>query len=87
MKFLTFASTLIATGALASVCHDNYDCCTGCDVTYTDDEGKWSIEKGNWCFIDEDKCFGNQNSDFPSCNGCEVIYTDDDGKWGVEKND
>jgi len=29
-----------------------YSCCeTTTDVVYTDNDGKWGIEKGNWCGI------------------------------------
>ncbi|OUM70293.1 Non-catalytic module family DOC2, partial [Piromyces sp. E2] len=72
-----------------------FPCCNGCDVVYTDNDGKWGAENGNWCGIDTSKC-GNNNSNnqcfstalgYPCCNGCEVVditYTDNDGRWGVE---
>jgi len=31
-----------------------YDCCEGCEVAYTDADGKWGYENDEWCGIKED---------------------------------
>ncbi|ORX49021.1 cellulase A [Piromyces finnis] len=92
MKFSALIGTLFATGALASSCHPYYNCCNNCDVYYTDNEGKWGVQNNDWCFIDNNRCGGNNNSGYCKfeslgyrcCNGCDVVYTDSDGNWGVE---
>jgi hypothetical protein len=74
-----------------------FSCCQGCEVTYTDNDGDWGLENGDWCGIieqnckqsnsDKTKCFTEEKGmDFPCCQGCEVYYTDDDGEWGFENN-
>lgn len=69
-----------------------YKCCNNCNVAYTDNDGKWGVENGEWCGI-KDNC--NNTSDncwseklgYPCCqNTNNVVYTDNDGKWGVENN-
>jgi len=98
MKFTTLLTTLFATGALASQCHWQYPCCNGCDVVYTDEEGKWGVENNDWCKINDNRCGGGNGSNtcssritaqgYRCCSGClEVLYTDNDGKWGVENGD
>ena len=74
MKFFVFAS-LLAVGAFASQCHPDYECCSGCEVVYTDGEGDWGVENRQWCFIDN-KCYGNNVTGYPTCTGCQVVYTD-----------
>ena len=59
MKYIVFAS-LMTVGAFASVCHPNYECCQGCEVSYVDNEAQWGVENGNWCVIEQSKC-GNNN--------------------------
>ncbi|ORX57760.1 cellulase Cel9A precursor [Piromyces finnis] len=65
-----------------------YACCSvGTEVVYTDNDGQWGIENGQWCGIgggqqqqqQEEKC-----GDYACCSGCESVYVDNDGKWGVE---
>ncbi|KAL6630433.1 Six-hairpin glycosidase-like protein [Neocallimastix sp. 'constans'] len=72
-----------------------YGCCTGCEVNYTDDDGAWGIENGNWCGIPDscnkepepepvkDECFATKLG-YDCCSGCDVNYTDGDGAWGIE---
>eukprot|EP00833_Pecoramyces_ruminatium_P013582 jgi/Orpsp1_1/1187614/evm.model.d7180000059049.1 len=85
MKFLTFASVIIATEAFASICHhDKYECCNGCKVIEMDDEGRWGAQNGKWCLIDEEKC--SDYHEYPDCTGCDVFLSDKKGKWGAENN-
>nr|AAC05164.1 1,4-beta-D-glucan-4-glucanohydrolase [Orpinomyces sp. PC-2] len=67
-----------------------YSCCNGCDVFYTDNDGKWGVENGNWCGI-KSSCDNNQRYcwserlGYPCCQyTTNVEYTDNDGRWGVE---
>jgi len=83
MKYLVFAS-LLAVGAFASKCHPKYDCCKGCDVVTTDEDGEWGIEGNRWCAIDNSVCGAIKG--YPTCKECNIKYTDDAGNWGVENN-
>ena len=68
-----------------------YRCCSNNNknVVYTDNDGKWGVENGDWCGI-IDNNNNNNNScwslslGYQCCNGCNVEYTDNDGRWGVE---
>ncbi|OUM61929.1 glycoside hydrolase family 6 protein [Piromyces sp. E2] len=70
-----------------------YPCCTSsvAPVLYTDNDGNWSVEKGNWCGIpenqiDDDDCWAHKLG-YSCCSHTErVVYTDDDGEWGIEDN-
>ncbi|OUM58719.1 Non-catalytic module family DOC2 [Piromyces sp. E2] len=86
MKYLVFTS-LLALGAFASECHPNYECCQGCEVVYTDEEGEWGFENNNWCFVDKSYCNPNyESSKYPLCSHCDIYTTDSTGNWGVENN-
>nr|AEO51792.1 cellulase [Orpinomyces sp. LT-3] len=67
-----------------------YSCCNGCDVFYTDNDGQWGVENGNWCGI-KSSCGNNQRQcwserlGYPCCQyTTNAEYTDNDGRWGVE---
>jgi len=67
-----------------------YQCCSSCNVSYTDGDGDWGFENGDWCGIKdsckapvEDECFA-QKQGYPCCSSCSVAYTDGDGDWGFE---
>jgi len=65
-----------------------YKCCSNnCQVVYTDDDGNWGVENGEWCGCGVQKtCTGAQG--YPCCKSAtEVFFTDSDGKWSVENND
>ncbi|ORX85873.1 hypothetical protein BCR32DRAFT_325259 [Anaeromyces robustus] len=74
-----------------------YPCCEGCEASFTDGDGDWAIENGNWCGIDPKKCNGNGGEEeetcfsidmgYPCCSTCTVVYTDSDGGWGVENGE
>jgi len=75
-----------------------YPCCSAnCVINYTDKDGNWSIENGQWCGCgsDEDDVNDTLNqcstkitdSGYACCsNNCKVVYTDSDGTWGYENN-
>jgi len=68
-----------------------YGCCNSCDVVYTDNDGKWGVENGNWCGI-KNSCNQQQPQNcwaqrlgYSCCQYTrDVYYTDSDGQWGVE---
>ena len=64
-----------------------YKCCSDCTVIYSDNDGAWGVENGEWCGI-KDTCSAKSCfslPDFPCCSaGAEVVYTDESGEWGVE---
>jgi len=68
-----------------------YPCCKGNIVVYTDNDGKWGVENGNWCGIENTSsavfCWSAALG-YPCCvSTSDVYYTDNDGKWGVENGD
>ncbi|ORX85415.1 hypothetical protein BCR32DRAFT_196871, partial [Anaeromyces robustus] len=79
----------------------NYKCCSGCDVAFVDNDGKWGYENNNWCGLKDtcdktepqpepqpeptDECFSIKLG-YPCCNTCNVSTTDQDGSWGIENN-
>jgi len=80
-----------------SIKNMGYKCCSAsCTVVYTDDDGDWGVENGDWC-----GCGGGSSAasascpsaitsqGFPCCsqNNCVVYYNDESGRWGVENND
>jgi len=85
--------TLFAVGTLAK-CQAGYECCSSCDVIYTDKDGNWGVENGQWCGIDEEKCSKKSEATcwsaalgYPCCTTTtEVRYEDSDGKWGFEND-
>jgi len=76
-----------------SITQQGYKCCkAGCEVIYTDNDGDWGVENGQWC-----GCGGGESSSGVTCNPsvialgykccsqCSfVYYQDGDGDWGVE---
>lgn len=66
-----------------------YPCCQGNEIVYTDNDGNWGVENGQWCGIGSkavsESCF-SEALGYPCCTSCNVIFTDSDGKWGVENN-
>ena len=68
-----------------------YSCCNGNDVVYTDNDGQWGVENGEWCGIGgssaaSDSCFAKAMG-YSCCSSCVVVYTDNDGLWGVENGE
>nr|AAL92497.1 exoglucanase Cel6A [Piromyces sp. E2] len=64
-----------------------YPCCRGNEVFYTDNDGDWGVENGNWCGIggaSATTCW-SQALGYPCCTSTsDVAYVDGDGNWGVE---
>ncbi|OUM60266.1 Non-catalytic module family DOC2, partial [Piromyces sp. E2] len=67
-----------------------YKCCSsGCNavVVYTDNDGSWGVENGQWCGItcnhDNDEC-PNKKLGYPCCNSCDVYLVENNEKWGVQ---
>jgi len=76
----------------ARIVLQGYPCCSeNCVVTYTDADGDWGVENGNWCGCANGgaapkACVGAQG--FPCCTSeTTVYYTDADGQWSVENGD
>jgi len=82
------------TSCSARIISQGYKCCSPkCTVEYTDEDGDWGVENGQWC-----GCGGGNTPSKPTCpnsiisqgysccssNNCEVYYVDESGKWGVE---
>jgi len=68
-----------------------FGCCKGCDVVYTDADGEWGVENGEWCGVDSASCKKSnavacfsEPLGYPCCEGCDKYYEDKDGNWGVE---
>jgi len=73
----------------------DYSCCTNpkAKVRYTDKDGDWGVENGEWCFINSGKEDNDEINvcpikDYPCCANinAKVRYTDKDGDWGVENS-
>jgi len=62
----------------------SYPCCKGNKVVYTDKDGQWGVENGQWCGIEASiSCF-SLDLGYPCCEGNTVVFSDDRGDWGVE---
>jgi len=65
-----------------------YPCCSSANarVEYTDADGNWGIENGDWCGIPEPEptCWAEKLGYSCCTTTTRVEYTDSDGKWGVE---
>jgi cellulose 1,4-beta-cellobiosidase len=90
---LITVTTLAAKASAACFSQSlGYPCCSGNDVVYIDNDGKWGVENGNWCGIADTPapaaCWSTSLG-YPCCSSssAQVYYTDNDGKWGVENND
>jgi len=63
---------------------DGYNCCSKDNNTvfFTDYNGEWGIENGDWCYIgNRNTCIGKYG--YECCpENTETIYTDNQGQWG-----
>eukprot|EP00833_Pecoramyces_ruminatium_P003856 jgi/Orpsp1_1/1177888/evm.model.c7180000063223.1 len=90
---LTAAAALVAK--VSAGCFSErlgYPCCKGNEVQYTDADGKWGVENGDWCGIADApssaSCWStSQGYSCCSSANAEVLYTDASGKWSVENGD
>ncbi|KAL6592100.1 Metallo-dependent phosphatase [Neocallimastix californiae] len=68
-----------------------YPCCTGIiETEYTDKDGEWGLQNGDWCGITDEnkkKCW-SEPLGYPCCTGIiKTEYTDKDGEWGLQNGD
>ena len=80
----------------SAITKQGYKCCSsGCTVYYTDSDGEWGVENGEWC-----GCGGGSTNNTPVADGscpsgykcCKadndiVYYIDDAGEWGIENGE
>eukprot|EP00833_Pecoramyces_ruminatium_P002013 jgi/Orpsp1_1/1176045/evm.model.c7180000056198.1 len=90
---LTAVAALAAKASAACFAENmGYKCCQGNEVVYTDNDGKWGVENGEWCGIADTPapatCW-SLSQGYPCCSSAnaQVLYTDESGKWGVENGD
>jgi len=92
MKFAIVLTAIAAVaGKVSAACFSEklgYPCCKSTnEVVYTDSDGKWGVENGDWCGINDGDCWASKLG-YPCCkNTKDVVYTDGDGKWGIENGD
>ncbi|ORX55930.1 hypothetical protein BCR36DRAFT_174203 [Piromyces finnis] len=91
---MTKTATASSSPTQVALCGE-YPCCSSenAEIVYTDSEGDWGLEKGDWCLIkknennnNEDACW-SEAIGYPCCKGCEAISNDESGAWGVENNE
>jgi hypothetical protein len=68
-----------------------YPCCSpnNTEVFYTDENGDWGVENGDWCGITKAQvvCW-SEALGYPCCSTCSSpVYSDNDGNWGIENGD
>ncbi|OUM68481.1 family 11 glycoside hydrolase, partial [Piromyces sp. E2] len=81
----------------ATILKQGYKCCAeGCTVYYTDVDGDWGVEDGEWCGCGNRKTSSSSGTcpskiltlGYKCCApNCVIYYTDDDGDWGVENGE
>jgi len=80
MKFINFISSFLVSSILVSACHHGkYRCCSGCNIIKTNNKGNWGVERGQPCFINENKCKSNK-----ICKGKDCKVTKKDKSYWVE---
>jgi hypothetical protein len=97
MKSIQALGLILLVAGIYAKCQNGYECCKSCDVVFTDDDGEWGVEDGQWCGIDKEKCNGSSATNdecwskalgYDCCKeGTDVIYTDESGKWGMDGDD
>ncbi|ORX77523.1 putative cellulase [Anaeromyces robustus] len=85
---LTAAAALAAKVSAACWSQSlGYSCCTNAStpVVYSDNDGDWGVENGNWCGIPVPETCWAEKLGYSCCTSTsQVVYTDGDGNWGVE---
>jgi hypothetical protein len=80
----------------ASILKQGYSCCSSrCTVTFTDEDGDWGVENGQWCGCGNRKpqpsnqCSSSILSQGYKCcsSKCTIVYVDEDGTWGIENDE
>jgi len=72
----------------ANIVLQGYQCCADdCITIYTDADGDWGEENGQWCGCNNPpQCTSVQG--FPCCTtNFEVYFVDNDATWGIENDD
>ncbi|ORX76941.1 hypothetical protein BCR32DRAFT_329130 [Anaeromyces robustus] len=78
----------------ANILKQGYKCCpSGCVVVFTDNDGTWGVNNGEWCGCNTDESLNSCSSSIRSLgysccsdNNCTVYATDESGKWGIEND-
>jgi len=69
-----------------------YKCCSHCHSIFSDKDGLWGAEDGQWCVIPDqcktqyDICWSIEKG-YPCCNHCKVALENGNDKWGFMDND
>jgi len=73
--------------------NQGFPCCEGCTKYYSDNDGDWGFENGNWCGLDnycndlpKDCATSILDQGYTCCKTCTVSYTDESGEWGIENS-
>jgi len=73
----------------AKIVRQGYSCCSeNCITTYSDSDGDWGMENGQWCGCANppQNCVGAQG--LPCCTiSNEVYFIDNYGSWGIENDE
>jgi len=81
------------TGGSSSRCWAQklgYKCCKASNpVYYTDADGQWGIENGEWCGVIQSSSCWSTKLGYKCCTSkCpQEVYIDESGSWSVENND
>ncbi|KAG4082118.1 hypothetical protein H8356DRAFT_339299 [Neocallimastix lanati (nom. inval.)] len=84
-----------ASSCSAKILSQGYKCCKkGCAIIYTDDDGTWGVENGEWCGCtssnDSSSCPSNIAAQGYQCcspGNCSIYLEDDTGRWGIENDE
>ncbi|OUM57376.1 carbohydrate-binding module family 13 [Piromyces sp. E2] len=79
----------------ANILKQGYKCCpNNCVVIYTDNDGTWGVNNGEWCGCNMTKSSNNcpaaiTSQGYKCCsdNNCAVYEVDGSGQWGIENNE
>ncbi|KAG4097899.1 Arabinanase/levansucrase/invertase [Neocallimastix lanati (nom. inval.)] len=81
------------TDCSANIKKQGYSCCSSCIIYFTDNDGKWGVENGKWCGIQEyceniptDCSSTIKSQGYACCRSCDIIYSDESGDWGIENS-
>ena len=48
MKSIQALGLILLVAGIYAKCQNGYQCCKSCDVVFTDDDGEWGVEDGQW---------------------------------------
>jgi len=87
---VALAAAVVKVSADCFATNLGYPCCSAwnTNVMYTDQDGEWGIENGQWCGIPGTCELVVGGATYPCCeNTCVSQYEDQDGKWGIENGE